>query len=70
MDSDVPPHADDEYGGEFCFGGREHCDHWFDCEPCCRCGFDGPGNHCDCPKHNPRLYDREGATLPEDLWPA
>lgn len=28
-----------------------HCDHWFECEPCHWCGFDGGGEDCDCPRH-------------------
>lgn len=44
-----------------------HCMHWWDCEPCCRCGDDadpprGPNGEpgCDCPKHHPELYDDDG----------
>ena len=26
-----------------------HCEHWWDCGPCCRCGVIGiPGHPCDC----------------------
>lgn len=32
-------------------GENSHCDHWWDCEPCCYCGFDGGGEDCDCPRH-------------------
>lgn len=29
-----------------------HCEHWFDCEPCCWCGTDvGGEDDCDCPRH-------------------
>ena len=38
----------------------EHCGHWFDCDPCCRCGFDGGGEDCDCPRHNPLYFDGTG----------
>jgi len=38
----------------------QHCEHWWDCEACCACGFDGGGEDCDCPRHNPSLYDEEG----------
>ena len=27
-----------------------HCHHWWDCEPCCRCGDDTPDPSCDCPR--------------------
>jgi hypothetical protein len=27
-----------------------HCGHWYDCEPCCRCGDDTPDPMCDCPR--------------------
>lgn len=31
---------------------RTHCNHWWECEPCCSCGHDGGGEaDCDCPKH-------------------
>lgn len=42
-----------------------HCEHWFDCEPCDFCGFDGGGEDggCDCPRHNPGLYDENGDLL-------
>lgn len=29
----------------------DHCIHWWDCEPCCSCGYDGGGEECDCPRH-------------------
>lgn len=32
-----------------------HCEHWWDCEPCHFCGFDGGGEDCDCPRHNPEV---------------
>lgn len=43
---------------EWCPGGPAdgptHCMCWWDdCEPCCRCGWDGGGEDCDCPRHNP-----------------
>lgn len=25
----------------------QHCEHWWDCEPCHWCGFDGGGADCD-----------------------
>lgn len=28
-----------------------HCPHWWDCEPCHYCGFDGGGEFCDCERH-------------------
>lgn len=29
-----------------------HCQHWYDCEPCCACGCDEGGeDDCDCPRH-------------------
>ena len=37
-----------------------HCLHWWDCEPCHRCGDDSDSPNCDCPKHNPGLYDAAG----------
>jgi hypothetical protein len=27
-----------------------HCDCWYECEPCCRCGDDTPDASCDCPR--------------------
>ena len=27
-----------------------HCGHWYDCEPCCRCGDDTIDPCCDCPR--------------------
>lgn len=29
----------------------DHCYHWWECEPCCGCGYDGGGEDCDCPRH-------------------
>jgi hypothetical protein len=39
----------------FCSASEDqtHCEHWWDCEPCHFCGFDGGGEDCDCPRHNP-----------------
>lgn len=45
----------------------EHCNHWWDCEPCCECGFDGGGKDCDCPRHNPDLYDENGMIKDDNL---
>lgn len=29
-----------------------HCNHWWDCGPCCRCGSEyGGEDDCDCEKH-------------------
>lgn len=29
-----------------------HCLHWYDCEPCHRCGSDAGGeDNCDCERH-------------------
>ena len=25
----------------------QHCEHWYDCEPCCACGDETDGT-CDC----------------------
>lgn len=44
-------------------GEGSHCPHWWDCEPCHYCGFDGGGDDCDCPRHNPSLYDTEGMLI-------
>lgn len=30
---------------------RQHCSHWWDCAPCCYCGYDGGGEDCDCERH-------------------
>ena len=63
-----------EYGGEtmptleamqrgYCPKSEDgqHCDAWWDCEPCHWCGFDGGGEHdCDCPRHNPELERVQG----------
>lgn len=27
-----------------------HCEHWYECEPCCWCGDDTPDPRCDCPR--------------------
>lgn len=27
-----------------------HCEHWYDCEPCHRCGDDTIDPKCDCPR--------------------
>ena len=42
----------------------QHCEAWWDCEPCHFCGFDIVDNpDCDCPRHDPGLYDSEGELL-------
>ena len=33
-----------------------HCAHWYECEPCHRCGDDTPDPSCDCPRCT---YDRQ-----------
>ena len=47
-----------------------HCVHWWDCEPCCSCTYDGPDDKdvdCSCPRHSPELYDPEtGEMLPNE----
>lgn len=37
---------------EWCPAAEDHthCNHWWDCEPCCRCGNDTPDPSCDCPR--------------------
>ena len=41
-----------------------HCDCWWECEPCCACSYDGPDDiDCDCPRHSPELYDKEGELI-------
>jgi len=30
---------------------HQHCECWWECEPCCRCGDDADSPDCDCPKH-------------------
>jgi hypothetical protein len=44
----------------------QHCGCWWDCYPCCSCGFDGGGEDCDCPRHNPSLYDESGMLRNEE----
>lgn len=34
-----------------CASEDDHCTHWWDCEPCCRCGDDTEPESCDCPRH-------------------
>lgn len=54
----------------FCCGefseDSQHCYCWWDCEPCCWCQFDGGGEDCDCPRHNPSLYDENGMIKNEE----
>jgi len=34
---------------EHCTASEDgHCHHWYDCEPCCRCGDDTRDPNCDC----------------------
>ena len=51
----------------FCFMSPDgqHCGHWWDCEPCDHCGYDGGGEagDCSCPRHSPELYDAEGELI-------
>lgn len=50
-------------------GGRDglpvHCVHWYECEPCCRCGSDDGAEGCHCRSHRPDLYDEHGNLLDE-----
>ena len=41
---------DDPTDFEYCPNDAQHwhCEHWYDCEPCCRCGDNTPDPICDC----------------------
>lgn len=42
----------------------QHCEAWWDCEPCHFCGYDVVDSpDCSCPRHSPELYDKEGELI-------